>query len=100
MGKTCANCIYGRLICNKEKQRNYVGCTQFQSFDEKQLLEELQNYHYVSPRKDVIITGWIYAKIPFGENRSQYDTADAGVILNNHLISPKEASCDKFKPKY
>ena len=100
MEKACANCIYGRLICNKENQRDYVGCTQFQSFDEKQLLEELRIQHYISPKKDIVITGWIYAGIPFGKGRSQYDTADAGVILNNHLISPKEAFCDKFEPRY
>ena len=97
--KCCQYCCYGRLICNKEKQEELVGCIQYQSFDEEFLLKELEINHYKSPNNDFILTAWIYARIPFGYDRKRYDTADVGVIVNGCLLFPKEAVCDKFSRK-
>jgi len=94
----CKDCIYGRLICNKEKQKEYVGCIKFQAFDEDFFLKALDTYHYISPMSDIMY-GWIYKNIPFGESRDSYDSVDSGIILNNCLISPRKAICDLFMLK-
>ena len=100
MDRCCANCIYGRLICNKEKREEYVGCVQFRGFEREILLKELEDSRYVSPIPDIVFTGWIFFRLPFGSCRDDYDTVDAGVIANGCLISPKEAYCNRFVARY
>ena len=95
--KRCANCLYGRLVCRKDRRDDLVGCALFRG-DEGTLLNQLRASNYVSPAS-IIQTGWIYVYLPFGADRRAYDTADAGVIAGSHLVSPKEAYCNNFKER-
>ena len=79
MDECCANCIYGRLICNKEKREEYVGCVQFRGFERDILLKELEDSKYVSPIPDIVFTGWVF-HLPFGSCRDHYDTVKEGKV--------------------
>jgi hypothetical protein len=101
--KCCANCIYGRLICNTEQWDKLVGCSRHNLMglleSEKDLVEYLNRVGYKPVSKNEILSGWIYSRLPFGSNRESYDTVDSGVITNGCLICNLEDCCDEFVEK-
>jgi len=90
--RSCKTCIYARLICDKKKQKEFVGCIVHGAETKWELKERLERVHYETPYGASYI-GWMYKNIPFENNQEDYDTAAVKVKIKGH-ISHKDAVCD------
>ena len=96
MDESCLTCHWARLPVNKEIQATHVGCLFHSTSDDDSMIKLLQEMNYNFPDGDVIRTGWIYNRIPPNRKREDYDIADAGIISNFCLITPKCGYCKAY----
>jgi len=104
MKKCCENCIYARLICNKELlKKGYVGCAKFGyiNIDDKKLETKLASKNFKTTES--IYTGWIHLHVPPYVDFEKYkkkNNSMAGVLANNHLIIHKTSVCSQFRTRF
>jgi len=86
---TCRSCIHGRLICNKEKRAELVGCSLTVGIANVDALIYVLDKVGYRTSSDELKKGWFFYRIPFN---SQSQVTCSGSIVEG-LISDPDSIC-------